>query len=211
MSQEMPGDTAKRMASAKGVVLDIGPGNGAIVRCFNPESNTKLYGVEPAVDMHPELGARAKEAGFGDKYEIIAAGAEPMSLVPALAKMNLIKTGDGMEGLFDTIVCVRSLCGVPDQVLTIELLYRCLKPGGRMIISEHVVNPWPNSGSIWGKFFQRFYTLIGWQLWMGCYLERDTREVLRKVAGKDGWRKFDLTEYGSWAPVPFIVGEVIKK
>src|ERR1700712_3851281 len=110
MSAEMPANTRALMSPASGVVLDIGPGTGELVHTFKPAQITKVYGPEPAVDMHPALLANIKKAGLEDKYVVLAAGAEPATLIPALAKSGLIKAnGGGNEGLFDTIMCIRVL------------------------------------------------------------------------------------------------------
>jgi len=167
--------------------------------------------------MHPELSKNAEKHGFKGKYEIIAAGAEVTSLIPALAKEGLLpKSHDGSydtTGVFDTVVCCRVLCGVPDQVRTVEGLYRCLKPGGRMLICEHVVNPWPNGGSLIAAFLQRIYMLMMWSFWLGgCCLDRDTERVLMDVAKDDGgWEKVQIRSVESCTPIPFIVGELVKK
>jgi len=217
MSEEMPLGTIELLRSASGVVLDVGPGTGTQLHLFNPNTIEKIYGVEPAVDMHPELRRNAEKAGLGNKYEIIAAGAEVNSLIPALAKKKLLQnySEDKYQstGVFDTVVCCRVLCGVPKPAQTVEGLYRCLKPGGRMLICEHVVNPWPDSGSLIGAVLQRVYMILGWSYFMGgCTLDRDTGKLLRNVAKQDGgWEKFDVKCQESWACLPFIVGELVKK
>ena len=213
----MPNGTTELMNSASGIVLDVGPGTGTQQHLFDPSKIRKMYGVEPAVDMHPELSKNAEKHGFKGKYEIIAAGAEVTSLIPALAKGGLLpKSHDGSyetAGVFDTVVCCRVLCGVPDEIRTVEGLYRCLKPGGRMLICEHVVNPWPNGGSLIAAFLQRIYMLMGWSFWLGgCCLDRDTERILMDVAKDDGgWEKVQIKSVESFTAIPFIVGELVKK
>jgi len=217
MSVEMPKGTTELMNIASGTVLEVGPGTGTQLHLFDPSKITKMYGVEPAIDMHPELIKNAEKYGFKGKYEIIAAGAEVTSLIPALAKRGLLsKSQDGSyesAGVFDTVVCVRVLCGVPDEAQTVEGLYACLKPGGRMLICEHVVNPWPNGGSLIATFLQRIYMLMGWSFWLGgCCLDRDTENILMDVAKDDGgWEKVQIRLIDSYAAIPFIVGELVKK
>jgi SAM-dependent methyltransferase len=212
MSQEMPGNTMELIWSASGVVLDLGPGIGALVHHFDRSKITKAYGPEPAVDMHPKLQESIDKAGLTEKYEILSAGAEAETLIPALAKKGIIKTdGSTSNGLFDTIVCTRVLCGVPRQEETIEQLYRLLKPGGRMIICEHVISPWPTMGSPLGWLVQRIWILAGWNFWMGgCTLNRDTVLALKKAAGEKGWKRFDLKYSDPWHSIPFVVGTLEK-
>jgi hypothetical protein len=53
---------------AKGVCLDIGPGSGQwlylFARADNPQI-TKIYGIEPNLELHPMLKENAKKAGIG--------------------------------------------------------------------------------------------------------------------------------------------------
>jgi len=212
MSEEMPAGTVELIETASGVVLDLGPGTGTQLHLFTPSKITKVYGAEPAVDMHPELKRAADHHQLGGKYEVLAAGAESSTLVPALAKQGVLgKTGQASEGIFDTIVCIRVLCGVPDQEETAAGLYKLLKPGGRLLLCEHVKAPWPNGGDPLAAVMQRIYMLVGWKFWLGgCCLNRDTEAVLRKVAGPKGWKEVKLNHLQAWAAIPYIVGELVK-
>ncbi|KAF1851691.1 uncharacterized protein K460DRAFT_298969 [Cucurbitaria berberidis CBS 394.84] len=213
MSAEMPGPLFQLLSTCKGVVLDIGPGSGEILPRFNPNLISAMYGAEPAVDLHSGLRRRAQETGFGAKYHALLCGAEPESLIPALHKSGILdvsgKGGLASEGIFDEICCVRVLCGVPHPQQTITGLYNLLKPGGRMVVCEHVANPWRTEGRVVARFMQLVYTLLGWPFFMGgCELQRHTWDYLRD-AGK--WDKFDLKYYGPQDCIPFVVGELIKK
>ena len=209
MSSEMPEGTASLVATASGVVLDIGPGSGTQLHLFTPSKITKIYGTEPAVDMHVELKRNADKCLLGEKYEILSAGAEPQSLIPALAKNGLLEaSGQNGTGVFDTIVSLRSLCGVPSQEATVESLYRLLRPGGRLLLCEQ---PYPNGGDLIASIMQRLFMLFGWSLWLGgCCLDRDTDKVLRKVAGPKGWREVKVKYLQTYATIPYIVGEMVK-
>jgi SAM-dependent methyltransferase len=119
------------------------------------------------------------------------------------------KGGLASDGIFDEICCTRVLCGVPHPAQTIKSLYTLLKPGGRMVICEHVANPWRTEGRVAARFMQLVYTLLGWPFFMGgCELQRHTPDYLRD-AGE--WDKYDLKYYGPKDAIPFLVGELIKK
>jgi len=209
MSEEMPEGTVPLIATARGTVLDVGPGSGTQLRLFDASKIIKIYGVEPAVDLHAELLRNAEKAGLAGKYEAIAGGAEPSSLIPALARKNLLQNPE--KGLFDTIVCIRVLCGVPHQEETIDGLYRLLKPGGRLLLCEHVVQPYPNGGDFVAKRFQQLFMLLGWWFWLGgCCLDRDTAQIVQKVAGDGGWKEVKLNFLGRQEAIPYIVGELVK-
>lgn len=213
MSAEMPGPTFELLGRCKGVVLDIGPGSGEMLSRFNPELITALYGAEPAKDLHPGLLKNAAKRGFTSNFHPLLCGAEPESLIPALHKAGIIevsgKAGSAEDGVFDEICCTRVLCGVPHPQQTIKSLYSLLKPGGRMVVCEHVANPWRTEGTMLARLMQLVYTLLGWPFFMGgCELQRHTPDYLRD-AGE--WDQFDLKYYGPKDAIPFVVGELIKK
>jgi SAM-dependent methyltransferase len=213
MSTELPGPVDELLSRCQGVILDIGPGSGELLGRYKTEKISAVYGAEPAAALHPGLVKNAKKAGFGDRYHALLCGGEPESLIPALHKSGVLRvsgTGGTAEGgIFDEICCLRVLCGVPHPKETIKGLYTLLKPGGRMIICEHVVNPWRTEGSIMGRFMQIVYTVFGWPFFMGgCELQRRTPEFLRE-AGE--WDRFELKYVAPKDAVPWVVGELIKK
>jgi hypothetical protein len=174
-----------------------------------------IYGAEPGVAMHAELREHAAKAGLGGKYRILTCGAEEETLVPALAREGLFGKGgeEGLgEGVFDEIVCIRVLCGVPRPSETVKGLYRCLKPGGRFVLFEHVVsNAKPGNGLGW--VLQYLYSSLGWSFLMGgCDLRRDTAVLLMEAAEVDGgWAMVELETVDEWSSLPHIFGYCIKK
>jgi SAM-dependent methyltransferase len=209
MSVEMPGPITQLLSECSGLVLDIGPGSGEILPRFDPSKITAIYGAEPAADLHPGLLANAQKHGFGQKYHALLCGGEPESLIPALHKAGVLSDEkSGGSAVFDEICCVRVLCGVPRPEETIKGLYGLLKPGGRMVVCEHVVNPWRTEGRVLARLLQVMYTLLGWPFFMGgCELQRHTEEFLKRAGS---WKKFDLQYVEAKTTVPFVVGELIK-
>ena len=206
------------LAKSSGVILDVGPGAGHQVFRFSDVGGIKaIYGAEPGVSMHAALERRAKQAGFGGKYHVLNCEAKLESLVPALAKAGVLEPHGSQGGNtpFDEIVCIRVLCGVPDQDAVIEGLYSLLKPGGRMVVCEHVVNSGDSAqgGTAVGRFLQRTYMWMAWSPLMGgCELTRDTLASLHKAAAKDGgWAKVDVELCDPFSTIPHIVGALVKK
>ena len=162
MSAEMPPELTPLLSTLRGTVLDIGPGSGEQLHRYTSSSMRAIYGAEPATKLHLKLQIKAMDADLGDKYHILNCGAEPRTLIPALATVGLIIEGNASEGIFDDIVSIRVLCGVPDVKETVEGLYKLLKPGGRLIAYEHVVVPWKiEKGSIVARVLQWMYMWIG--------------------------------------------------
>ena len=42
------------------------------------------------------------------------------------------------DATFDTVVTAGTFCSVPDPLRGLREIYRCLKPGGRLLMFEHV-------------------------------------------------------------------------
>ncbi|EEP79403.1 predicted protein [Uncinocarpus reesii 1704] len=199
------------LATASGVILDIGPGTGTQMPLFTNPNIKAMYGAEPAEGLHVDLRAKIEHCNLSSKYQILHCGAESSSLLPALDKAGFKDLG---SGVFDTIVCVRVLCSVPKPEETIRGLYRLLKPGGKLLVAEHVVNPWcTRKGSVAGRLAQLFYTLLGWPFFMGsCHMARNTGKMLRMAAAEDGgWASDGLETSFAWGPLPYVSGTLVKK
>lgn len=214
-AEDVPKDLGVLLEMSRGRVLDVGPGAGhQVYRFSHPENIDAIYGVEPGTDMHASLQAHANKAGLGEKYTILTCGAQPESLIPALAKEGLIgkETVDRENG-FDEIVCIRVLCTVPRLQETVTGLYKCLKPGGRLVFYEHVVSDTQRGGSDGIRFLQQVYMALGWQILLcGCSLMRDTVTALLDAAVSDGgWAESKLQVTGEKSTLPHVVGYMIKK
>lgn len=205
------------LKKARGVVLDIGPGTGSQMPFFiEPAAKnvSAIYGPEPCVGLHGELRKRIITHRLESKYHILSTSAEKQQLVDALQREGVQVNEDGV---FDTIVCIRVLCSMPDPEETIAGLYSLLRPGGQMLIVEHVVNPYSLFGRKGGDFFakvmQTVYMALGWRYYIGdCHLNRDTEAYLRKAADKDGgWKSFELERRFAKTTLPYISGVLTKK
>lgn len=209
------------LARATGTVLDIGPGSGVQMPFLRPEAITAVYGAEPCLGLHAELRASAQKAGLESRYHILPSSVAVGELLPALQKQGVVSNDTNsldqvraQGGIFDTIICVRVLCSVPDQEKTIGDLYAMLKPGGKVLVTEHVVNPWRTAkGSVVARSMQSLYHLFGWSWFLGeCCLTRDTTEVLRRAADADGgWESAELEPSFGWAPLTYVSGVLTKK
>lgn len=114
---------------ASGVVLELGPGIGSQLSRYDTAKITKIYGVEPNVDLHQSLRETVKASGLIDVYEIVPCGVEDAA--------ELKKHGIVLDSI-DTILSVQVLCSVSDPNETLRHLYALLKPGGQLILYEHV-------------------------------------------------------------------------
>lgn len=181
------------LKSAKGVVLELGPGTGDQARHFDPQKIRKLYGAEPNRDLHEQLLEKTAKAGISEqKYQILSAGAEPKSLIPALQQAGLLDTRPGQpsipaDGIFDTIVAIKSLCSIDPHEMrrTVETIYNLLKPGGEFLFFEHVHS---DADPISAAFVSVTNTV--WPYLMGnCHLDSKLDKIVEEM---DGWAPKDV-------------------
>lgn len=117
------------VAEASGVVIELGPGMGNQIPRYDTSKVTKVYGIEPNVDLHDALHTRIKKVGLDGVYEIVPCGIEDD---PRLRKHGISPNS------VDTVLSVQVLCSVPDPDGILRRLYALLKPGGQFIVYEHV-------------------------------------------------------------------------
>ena len=117
------------VSQASGTVLELGPGIGSQLPRYDKSKITKIYGVEPNVDLHARLREKVKTSGLIDVYEIVPCGVED---VVELKEHGIVL------GTIDTILSVQVLCSAPDPNEMLRRLYALLKPGGQLIVYEHV-------------------------------------------------------------------------
>lgn len=152
------------VGSARGDVLEIGAGTGLNLAHY-PEQLTSLTLSEPSPAMSAKLRERARI--LGRPVEIIEGGAEALPFEDAS---------------FDTVVCTLVLCTVDDPVATIAELWRVLRPGGALLLIEHVRSDDP-ARARWQDRLEAPWRIFG----NGCRCNRDTAAALE--AGG-----FELTE-----------------
>lgn len=108
---------------ATGDVLEVAAGTGLNLALYPP-------GVTlTAVDLSPGMlaVARRRAAELGRPVDLREADAEALPFADAS---------------FDTVVCTLSLCAVPDNRAAIGEMHRVLRPGGRLLLLDHVVGTW---------------------------------------------------------------------
>jgi len=111
-------------AEAAGDVLDVAIGTGLNLPHY--PSGVRLTGIDLSPVMLAAAGKRAADLGL--TAQLREAEAEHLPFADAS---------------FDTVVCTLSLCSVVDDRAAIAEMYRVLRPGGQLLLLDHVaaINP----------------------------------------------------------------------
>ncbi|RSM88483.1 methyltransferase domain-containing protein [Kibdelosporangium aridum] len=106
-------------SQASGHVLEVAVGTGRNLP-FYP-ADTQLTGIDFSPGMLDV--ARQLAAKLGREITLTEADAGKLPFEDAT---------------FDTVVCTLGLCGFPDERAAIAEMHRVLKPGGRLLLLDHV-------------------------------------------------------------------------
>ncbi len=104
---------------AKGKVLEVAVGTGRNIGHYPADVTLAALDLSPAM-----LGiARTRAAELGRTVELHEGDAQALPFPDAS---------------FDTVVCTLGLCGVPDERKAIAEMHRVLRPGGLLLLLDHV-------------------------------------------------------------------------
>lgn len=145
---------------ASGRVLEVGCGSGTNFGYYNPAKVEHLYALEPAPGMISRARKTAETMSFAIPTDFIEAGAEASGLE---------------DNSIDTAVITFVLCTIPDWRAAMAEVARVLKPGGRIVFSEHGLAP-DEGVAKW----QRRIEPVWKRLAGGCHLTRDTGAMLEE-------------------------------
>ncbi|HEX5358199.1 MAG TPA: class I SAM-dependent methyltransferase [Aquabacterium sp.] len=147
----------KIIPQAHGQVLEVGMGTGLNIPFYDRTRVTRIVGVDPALRMHHLADKRIARAGLN--VELIGLSAEKLPVADAS---------------FDTVVCTYTLCTIPDPAAALAEMRRVLKPGGKLLFSEHGRAPDANVAR-WQTRLQPYWSKLAG----GCMLDRDIPRLLQ--------------------------------
>jgi ubiquinone/menaquinone biosynthesis C-methylase UbiE len=109
-------------SQAEGDVLEIAVGTGRNLRYY--PADVSITGIELSPGML-EL-ARREAARLGRQADLRVGDAEALEFD---------------DESFDSVTCTLSLCTIPDDRAAVGEMWRVLRPGGRLLLLEHVRSP----------------------------------------------------------------------
>jgi ubiquinone/menaquinone biosynthesis C-methylase UbiE len=106
---------------ATGDVLEVAVGTGLNLDSY-PDDVT-ITGVDLSPGMLEHAQRRARTSGLNVTLQV--------------GDAHRLEFPDAS---FDTVVCTFSLCGIPDERRAVAEMWRVLRPGGRLLLANHVVS-----------------------------------------------------------------------
>lgn len=144
------------LAGAGGRILEVGVGTGLNLPLYPPGSD--VTGIDLSPLMLKRAVALAREKG----------------LKARLMEMD-VQRMDFPDHFFDTVVATCVFCTVPDPVRGFKEIKRVLRPGGHIILLEHVRSARPVPGRVMDLLNPLALALIG------DNINRDTLANMKKA------------------------------
>ena len=114
----------KTVPHAEGEILEIGFGSGLNLPFYDAGKVKKIWGLEPSEGMRRKAQAMLENTDL--EVELIDLPGEQIPLE---------------TDSIDTVLVTYTLCTIADVVTALEGMRRVLKPGGRLLYSEHGAAP----------------------------------------------------------------------
>ena len=147
---------------AEGRVLEVGCGAGTNFDFYDYSKIDHIDAIEPAGGMLKRSRKKAASLGLTDEQVTFSdAGAEAVP-VPSES--------------IDTVVFTFVLCTIPDWQAALTEARRVLKPGGKVLFSEHGLSP--DAGvAKWQRRIEPVWKVIAG----GCHITRDVEGMFRET------------------------------
>ena len=148
----------KVVPEAEGVVLEVGCGGGTNFDLYDLDKVDHLHALEPAPGMVKRAQKAILKSPLYGRTDFHVTGAEAIPLD---------------DNSVDTAVVTFVLCTIPDWESSLADIRRVLKPGGKLLFSEH--GKAPDEGiAKWQNRLEPIWKVLAG----GCHLTRDTADML---------------------------------
>ncbi|MFP4235232.1 MAG: class I SAM-dependent methyltransferase [Nitriliruptoraceae bacterium] len=194
------------LAQAYGHVLDLGAGTGANLEHL-PASVDRVTAIEPDPAMRAHLVRHLSRlaASGSHRWQVMAGAGEgtgmlttpapatltaPAATVPRRMQVEVVDAvAEALplpDASVDVAIATLVLCTVSDPELAVAELRRVLRPGGELLVLEHVASHQP------GRLRLQHAITPAWKVVArGCHLDRDTRATLATGG-------FDVSDVTAW-------------
>ena len=146
----------KVIPQAEGRVLEVGMGSGLNISYYDVDKVELVWGLEPSEGMRRKARARVESAPFEVRWLGLAAEEIPLQ-----------------DNSADTVVLTYTLCTIGGWKTALEQMRRVLKPGGKLLFSEHGRAP-DEDVRRWQDRLDPFWSRLAG----GCHLNRDIPRLL---------------------------------
>ncbi len=147
----------KLIARARGLVLEVGAGNGLNFAIYDPAQVERVEAIEPDSTM------------LSYARERVQAARVPITLTQATAEALPFA-----DATFDSVVVTLVFCSVGDPLKGLQEIRRVLKPGGKLLMIEHV-----RSDNRLVALMQSALIPLTTRLAGNCHWNRDTLQTVR--------------------------------
>lgn len=144
---------------AQGTVLEVGLGSGLNLPHYHIEAVERLMAIEPSAGMRRKALPRFHTIGLNPEWIDLEGDHIPLP-----------------SNSVDTIVITYTLCTIPNVSAALQEMQRVLKPGGRLLFSEHGKSP-----DIEVFRMQERLTPLWRRLAGGCHLNRDIPSLITEA------------------------------
>ncbi len=141
---------------ARGVVVELGMGSGLNMPFYDGDKVQKLIGIDPGKALMDKAHKTAKTMPFDVDLHIVGAEQIPLD-----------------DHSVDTVLVTYSFCTIPDNASAVREARRILKPGGRLLFSEHGISDQPGTAKWQGRLNTIWGKIAG-----GCHLNRNVEQLL---------------------------------
>lgn len=177
---------SRLLSGLSGKILEVGVGTGTNFRYYGYD--VEIIGIEPSPYMISKAEERKKKLPFPNRFMLHNIGC-------GYSEMKSLIRPDSL----DAVVCTLVLCTIPDPGTAMAHFMKWLKPGGRLLILEHVQSHHPV-----GVKLQNLLNSTWEKLGEGCQLNRPTDRLL----AESGFNP--IREKYFWLGVPFYEAEFEK-
>lgn len=177
----------KVVPRARGRVLEVGIGSGLNLPFYDPAKVTKVWGLDPSLEMTRMAERIAGAVRFDVEFISLPGDEIPLA-----------------DDSVDTVLVTYTLCTIPETILALRQMRRVLRSDGELIFCEHGAAPDANV-----RRWQNRLTPLWRRLGGGCHLNRPIPALIEaggfRITSLDtmyipGWRPASFNYWGTAVP-----------